>query len=116
MKDVITLLTSIFSQVKEIYKSIVSELVSNDLYDFMYVSKSNKENIVVVLKNQLDSSELAKYTDSLKDTEFSLTYVSNLDTSGNPIKFINKDNEQQDKSPFVVFHKVSNGIDDFMNA
>ena len=117
MKDVIALLTSIYKDVKEQYKSIVSDIVASDLYDFMYVSKTNNENIVVVLTNQLSDSELAKYTDSLKDTGFSLSYNANVDDNGFPEKFISKkDGTVQEKTPLLTFHKASNGIDDFMNA
>ena len=117
MKDVITLLTSIYKDVKEQYKSIVSDIVASDLYDFMYVSKTNNENIVVVLTNQLSDSELAKYTDSLKDTGFSLSYNTNLDDNGKPEKFISKkDGTIQEKTPLLTFHKSANSIDDFMNA
>ena len=99
MKDVITLLTSVYKDVKEQYKSIVSSIVSNDLYDFMYVSKTNNENIVVVLTNQLSDSELSKYTDSLKDTGFSLSYNANLDDNGKPtlVPTLRIDNDEDQK-------------------
>ena len=117
MKNVINLLTSIYKDVKEQYKAIVKDIVLNDLYDFMYVSKTNKENIVVVLTNQLSATELSKYTDSLKDTEFSLSYNANLDDNGKPEKFISKkDGTVQEKTPLLTFHKASNSIDDFMSA
>ena len=70
-----------------------------------------------ILTNQLSDSELAKYTDSLKDTGFSLSYNANLDDNGKPEKFITKkDGTVQEKTPLLTFHKASNSIDDFMSA
>ena len=121
MKAVIELLTTIYVSIKEDYKSIVKRLLDLDVYDFQYVSKSNKNNIVVVLKAQLDEVELDSLNASLKDTGFNLAYLSNLDKAGNPIKIIqiDKDTKEQllvDKSPLITLHADSSSIDDFLDC
>ena len=115
MKAVIELLTTIYVSIKEDYKSIVKRLLDLDVYDFQYVSKSNKDNIVVVLKSELDAVELDKLQASLKDTGFTLSYLNNLDKNSNPIKIL-VDNESVDKSPLMILHSDSSSIDDFLDC
>tara|TARA_R110002073_G_scaffold302245_1_gene469848 strand:- start:320 stop:673 length:354 start_codon:yes stop_codon:yes gene_type:complete len=117
MKNVIELLVTSYETCKEQFKAVISSINEDNLLDFMYVSKSNKENIVVVLKNQLDKSELAKYTDSITKAGFSLSYNNNLDDNGQPKKYISKqDNSVKNSQPMLTLHKASNSIEDFMNA
>ena len=44
MKNVIELLVTSYETCKEQFKAVISSINEDNLFDFMYVSKSNKEN------------------------------------------------------------------------
>ena len=83
MKNVFDLLIGKFATVYNPMKDILGELYESSLISF--AKANDKDNIVITLNQQLDSSIVDKYVSAIKevDSSFNLWYNSNLFENGN---------------------------------